>query len=143
MPLKRLRLYLCLAVATVAASACASGGTPPASEGSSSARSDPNVITQDELAGPDMAAQSVYDVIRRLRPNFLASRGGQVYSPQGDPESGQVHVSIDGSSLLPVDELKRLHVSGVVEIQFLSPAQAMQRFGGRAKQGPVILVRTL
>jgi hypothetical protein len=30
----------------------------------------------------------------------------------------------------------------VVEIRFLTPSQAMQRFGGAAREGPVILVKT-
>jgi hypothetical protein len=33
-------------------------------------------------------------------------------------------------------------VNSVLEIQFLSVAAAMQKFGGAAREGPVILVRT-
>ena len=149
MPLKKLPVYLLLA-AVSAVAACASGGAPGAttSDRPSSTRRDPNVITSEELAAPAMSALSVYDAIRTLRPNFLASRGTQVVAVEGhaglvDTESGKVHASIDGSGVLALDELKRLHVAGVVEIRFLSAAAAMQKFGGSAKEGPVILVRTL
>ena len=33
--------------------------------------------------------------------------------------------------------------STVVEIRFLNPAAAMQKFGGSALEGPVILVKTM
>ena len=141
MPLKKLRVYLLLA-AVSAVAACASGGAPGSttSDRPSSARRDPNVITSEELADPALSALSVFDAIRTLRPNFLASRGSHGLV---GAETGQVHASIDGSGVLSVDELKRLHVAGVVEIRFLSAAAAMQKFGGSAKEGPVILVRTL
>jgi len=42
-----------------------------------------------------------------------------------------------------VEELKRLHVNGVVEIRLLGPAAAMQKFGGSAREGSVILVLTM
>ena len=38
---------------------------------------------------------------------------------------------------------KRIRASGVIEIRLLSPAAAMQRFGGSAKSGAVIAVRTM
>jgi len=35
-----------------------------------------------------------------------------------------------------------MHVASVLDIRFLDAAAAMQRFGGAAREGPVILVRT-
>lgn len=143
MPLKILCVYVLLGAAV---GACASGGAGSASTAAaqpSSTRRDPNVITMEELADPGLSAMTVFDAIRFLRPNFLSTRGTQSIVNQGNNGSGQVHVSIDDSGVLPLDELKRLHVNGVVEIRLLSPAAAMHRFGGSAKEGPVIVVRTM
>ena len=145
------RMSLILAVAVACAAACASGGSFPSRTGTSTsgpARRDATVITADELTDPALRSLSVFDAIRTLRPNFLSSRGTQTIPFKGnngvvDEESGMVHASIDDSGVLPLDNLKRLQVSGVVEVRLLSPAAAMQRFGATAKQGPVISVRTM
>ena len=60
-----------------------------------------------------------------------------------DQESGKVHASIDGNKIVPVEELAGIRAGTVVEVRFLSPAAAMQRFGGTSRQGPVILVKTM
>lgn len=132
--------YLCLVLAMAA---CASGGA--AGSTSDTGRSpavhrDRNVITVDELADPNLTALSVYDAISTLRPNFFANRGSQSVS---DQDSGRVHASVDGGGIVSVEELKRLHVNGVVEIRFLDAGAAMQKFGSMARQGPVIVVRSM
>lgn len=82
----------------------------------------------------------MYDAIQSLRPNFLTRRGTQGLI---DGTVGQVRASVDGASLVSLDELKRLHVNGIVEIRLLSPAVAMQKFSGSAREGAVILVLTM
>lgn len=141
-----------LCVFTVFAMACASGGAGTASTTagaaagapSASVRRNLNVITREELADASYASLTVYDAIRTLRPRFLTTRGLQTIPGQGnDPEAGQIHVSIDESGLLPLDELKRVQAKAVTEIRYLDPPAAMQRFGATAKEGPVILVKTM
>jgi len=117
--------------------ACA--GRPSSTEGGS-VRRDPNVILADELSETSLAGMNVLEVVRRLRPNFLATRGVQ---SQSNPESGRVHASINGNGVVSLDELRTMQTAGVVEIRLLSVAAAMQRFGGAAQEGPVILVRTI
>ena len=146
MRLKTLGLF----VIVVVAAACASGGVAPASTSPSkpTAQRDRNVITMDELRDPALVGQTILDAIKTLRPNFLSSRGTQTIAYQGnngvvDEESGKVHASIDDSGVLPLEDLKRIPVGSVVEVRLLSPAAAMQRFGGSAKTGAVIVVRTM
>ena len=134
-----------------AAVACASSGVSPSTPEAGrppAARRDRALITMEDLADPSMSALSVYEAIRLLRPNFLSDRGTQMISYEGsagtvDAESGRVHASIDGLGIVSVEELKRLHVNGVLEIRLLDAAAAMLRFGATARQGPVILVRTM
>lgn len=94
----------------------------------------------DELSDPARRADNVLELIRALRPNFLADRGKQ---SKEDLESGKVHASIDGSGVVPLEVLRDIRVSAVVEVRYLNAAAAMQKFGGAAHQGPVIVVRTM
>lgn len=127
-------------------SVAATSATPAAA--AVSVRRDPNIITKEELADPALSSLDVLAAIRSLRPNFLTNRGTQTIAYTGnagmaDGEAGKVHASIDNAGVISLDELKRIPVKGVVEIRLLSSAAAMQRFGGSAKQGPVIVVRTM
>ena len=113
---------------------------PVAPEG----RRDRDVITKDEMTRANVGSQSVLDVVSNLRPAFLNVRGlHNVAAAGGDPEAGKVHGSIDGNKLISVEELRGVLAATVKEIRFLNPAAAMQRFGGSAREGPVILVTTM
>jgi hypothetical protein len=113
-----------------------------------------DVITKAELEGPSVRNMTVLDAVRSLRPHFLTNRGLNTVPAKEandpingkqltDQESGKVHASIDGNKIVPIEELSSLRAGTVVEVRFLSPAAAMQRFGGTARQGPVILVKTM
>jgi hypothetical protein len=109
-----------------------------------------DVITKDELMAPSVSGLTVLDAVKSLRPHFLTVRGQNTVPAKDaegkqlvDQESGKVHASIDGNRIVPVEELSGLRAGTVVEVRFLSPAAAMQRFGGTARQGPVILVKTM
>ena len=105
---------------------------------------DRSVITRDELNVPSITGLTVLDAIRTLRPTFLTNRGLSTVPVRGaDMEVGRVHASIDGTRIVTVDELANLRAGTVAEIRLLTPAQAMQKFGSNARQGPVILVKTM
>jgi len=150
MRLPSLAVLALLAAGSAAAPAAAQDSTTQVTK-AAPAKRDRNVITADELSTPERQAQSVFEVVRALRPNFLNVRGTQsCLAAQDlggcsaeDRESGKVHASVDGTTVVSVDEMKNLRASNVTEIRFLNAAQAMQRFGGAAHQGPVILVTTM
>ena len=119
-------------------------------------RRDRDLISKEELADPAIRSRSVLEAISVLRPQYLNDRGshGIPYSGSGgtdadkarlsvDPGTGRVHASIDGGKVISLDELRGLHANSVLEIQYLNPAKAMQKFGGAAMEGPVILVKTI
>lgn len=133
----------------VAATACSSGTksteaggvtTPSPTEQRTAPNRNRDLITQAELSDPGLRAQSILDVIRSLRPQYLAKRGANSHS---DDEAGKVHVSIDNGRVAPIEDLQSIHAGSVLEVRYLNPAQAMQKFGGAAREGPVILVRTV
>jgi hypothetical protein len=147
--MSRKRFAACVFI--VASTACASkapvpeaGAAPSPQEAAGRNR---DVITAAELSKPELGAQSLLDVIRSLRPTFLVNRGLQSYNcPKttndcsADPDAGTVHVSVDNGRIVRIEELEAIHVVGVQEVRYLNPAAAMNKFGGAARSGPVILV---
>ena len=138
---------LCAGVLLVGSAACAAShpasGSMEGTRGPSGRNRD--LITQDDLAAdPTLRAQTVLEVVRALRPHFLNDRGSNSLGAGGmsDPEAGKVHASLDGGRVLPLSELASMHANEVIEIRYLNEAQAMQKFGTAARQGPIILVTT-
>ena len=137
-------VYFCLLIAAgcVARTARPAAGAEAAQ--SSAPNRDRSVITRDELQVPSISGLTVLDAIKTLRPTFLTNRGLNTMPIGGaDTEAGKVHASIDGTTIIAVEDLARLRAGTIAEIRLLSPAAAMQRFGSNSRQGPVILVKTL
>jgi hypothetical protein len=138
-------------VFVVALAACA-GKAPAPETGATPAQQDAagrnrDVITAAELSKPELGAQSLLSVIRSLRPTFLVNRGLQSYNcPKttndcsANPDQGAVHASVDNGRIVRVEELEGIHVATVQEVRYLNAATAMNKFGGAAFSGPVILV---
>lgn len=134
---------LCLCALLSVASACAAKAPVSGASDEAPAATPRNrdLITEADLAAdPTLRARTVLEVIQALRPHFLNERGSTL--PYVDQEAGKVHASIDGTSIVPVSELSGVNANTVVQIRYLSAAQAMQKFGVAARQGPVILVMT-
>lgn len=139
--MKALRSIFLVCVAAACAGRAPSGGTSQAAAPSPSpARRDPNLISREELLDPRVRARNVLEIVRELRPNFLSERGKNSMT---DPEAGKVHGSINGVGVVPLDQLGGILTNVVLEIRFLNPAAAMQKFGGAAREGPVIVVKTM
>ena len=144
MSISRTSLWLALVVVSACAGAKSEGGAPApdgtaAQPSSSAGRVNRDVISPQELAAPGLRALSVLEAIRTLRPQFLSVRGK---NSQSDPEAGRVHASIDYGSIISVNDLDHMHVNAILEIRFLNAGAAMQKFGGSAREGPVIVVLT-
>lgn len=112
--------------------ACASSSSGVSSSPSGGAV--PDVISQRELADPSLVGATLLDAVRRLRPRFLMDRAPSNFG------AGDLLVSTDGHTLLPVSELGRITVDQVSEIRYLSAPDAAQRFGTRGTMGPVLMV---
>jgi len=146
-------------MALLVGSACASAPKEPPVTGATAsatqqaaepANRNRDLITRDELTKPSVVNMTVLDAVRSLRPHFLSVRGTNTVPAKTasgqqvvDQESGKVHASIDGNKLVPIEELAGIRAGNVAEVRFLSIAQAMQKFGGTARNGPVILVKTM
>ncbi|HUF68279.1 MAG TPA: hypothetical protein VMM79_06455 [Longimicrobiales bacterium] len=105
------RAALALA-ALVTLSACSS-----ATAGSSSARPDRDLITREEIAS--VPVSSAYEVVERLRPEFLrAARGG-----------GTPNVYINNSRSGGIAILRSIRADNVQTIRYVDALDANLRYG--------------
>jgi hypothetical protein len=105
--------------------ACASRGAaapPPAGDG----------ITAAEIE--KIPAASAFDVIQRLRPEFLRSRAR---IPGGTAESGAPLVYVDGIRAGGLDVLRTIAARDVHEIRRLSAPDATTRYGPGHSSGVI------
>ena len=127
------RSVLAIATTIVFSVACASSSA----SSTSSPKTDRDVILQDEIASRAPDASNAYQIIQKLRPQMLRSRGptdkaGQTTLPR---------VYLDNSELGDVSYLPNINASQVGEIRFFDSRVATTRWGtGHA--GGVIMILT-
>ena len=112
-----MRIVLLVGLVAALAVSC----TPPATARSSR---DPNVITSEELV--PLQASNAYDAVRRLRPNFLTSRG---LTTLRGTDTGYPKVYLDRVLFGDINSLKNLSVNGIREIHYYNGPEAAGRFG--------------
>jgi outer membrane cobalamin receptor len=85
---------------------------------------------RDPITAADIArirAASAYDAVVRLRAHFLGNRG--VNSFMRPVQSTRPTVFVDGMEMGTIFELRTIPAGDVLEIRFLSGADAMLRYG--------------
>ena len=110
-------------------------GPPP--NGAVSPR-DRNYINQLEVDSVQVPGMTAYDLIQKLRPQFLHSRGATSFR---DLSSGDPDVYLDGVLYGRVESLKQIGADQVSSVEFLSSGDATTRFGTNHVSG-AILIRT-
>jgi len=107
-------LYL---FALAAALGCASGGT-------AATGTDRNVISETELQS--VPASNLYELIEKVRPNFLRSRGqASINLPGGE----YAVVYVDGRSYGDLASLRSLIPNQVSQVRYYDATTAASRFG--------------
>ena len=115
-------------------------------------RRNPNVITAAEMDG--QAASDVYELVRRLRPQWLRVRPSgtnedaartPAYSPMvnspGRSELATVlHVFVDGAHAGEIGELRRIEITNVRELRFVPSADAVTRWGRDYSAGVIEVI---
>lgn len=126
--------FLTLLAAT-ALMACATARPAPGT------RSDPNVITAEEIAqGP---SSNVYELIQRVRPNFLRTRGAVHGSPSNGVnriEPVDLVVYLNENRLGGSDQLRQIPTSDVREIRYYSASDATTKWGTGHSAGAVQVI---
>jgi hypothetical protein len=124
------RVFSVLVAAVVMACASAGPGTTSVSA------SDANIITAAQISASQQT--NAYDVVSRLRPNFLKSRGRTTIYGQG---SDYASVFLDGQSFGDLGSLRNIASSQIRSIKFIRGTDAVTVYGMQYGAG-VIDVRT-
>ena len=119
-------LYLMTFAAVMA---CASAGG--SGSGSGTYR-DPIVITDQEIAASNES--NAFDVVQKLRPLFLRTRGRSSISSGGNEYAS---VFVDGQYYGGLSSLRNLVASQVHEIRYLSGPEAGGKYGIRYGSGAI------
>ena len=114
---------------TLSLASCASRAS------SGSARAGPNVITAAQLAVAESDAQNLWQVVERLRPNWLVSRAATMR------ERIVPVVYLDGTRFGDVESLREIPLTGVLAILRVSPQDATLLYG-TGHPGGIIAVST-
>lgn len=124
--MSRLRLFLLLLPLAVACST--SSAARPSARGTS------DVITETEAAGAQVS--DAYQLVQRLRPQFLRTRGEQSIML-----ATPIIVYVDGNRFGGVEMLRQISALDVKEIRWLSATDATQRYGTDHASGAILVTR--
>jgi hypothetical protein len=107
--------------------ACASSGT-----GGTAVHREPNLITEQEIQAS--AESNAFDVVTRLRPMFLKTRGRSTIIT-GSSEYASVF--LDGQYYGELGSLRNIVANQIHEIRYLSGPDAVSKYGMRYGSGAV------
>ncbi|MBV9109544.1 MAG: hypothetical protein JO306_09075 [Gemmatimonadetes bacterium] len=93
-----------------------------------------DVLTTEEI--DDSHEPTAYDVVRRLRPQWMHNRGGAVPDADG---SYQVMVFYNGQPVGDIDVLKEYRVADVGTMRFVDPVRARATYGPGNGRGVITL----
>lgn len=110
------------------------GACGPTTSGKAAPRNR-NLITADEIAAANAA--TAYDVVKRLRPEFLRTRG---VTPAHGMQAPSPVVYVDGSLYGPLSTLSSITASSIHSIEYLNAMDATQRFGINHDAGAIMVV---
>ncbi|MFW6079709.1 MAG: hypothetical protein ACODAE_08815 [Gemmatimonadota bacterium] len=98
-----------------------------------------DVITQEQIEAA--SGSTAYDIIREIRPRFLATRGSVRLAAGADPSDSEPVVYVDGVRFGGLDSLHNVQKSDLLEVRRLGSGDATTRFG-TGHVGGAILVTT-
>ena len=129
------RRFISFAVITLVA-ACATAHP-------STAKTNPNVITTEEIT-QNSASSTAYDLIQRLRPNYLRTRGAVHGNPTADGinrlEAVDLVVYLNENRLGGTDELRHIATTEIREIRYYSASEATTKWGTGHSAGAIQIV---
>jgi hypothetical protein len=97
------------------------------------------LITQQEISASGMSG-SAFEIITRLRPNFLVSRG-QTTINNGQSVASYPNVYLDGVTFGDINTLRNIDSAQIAEIRLYQAWEAQTKFG-LGNNGGVIAITT-
>jgi hypothetical protein len=105
-------------------------------------RGSSNLITEAEIVATGL--DNLYEVVERLRPSMLRTRG-QVGRISGATEgsagasSSAIKVYLNGTQIGDTQALRQIQARSVKQVQYLSPSDATTRFGTGVDAGAIVV----
>ena len=132
---------LMAAVLIAVSSGCSSSGSSSSATGAPRAPSRQNdVITAAEIAERAADASNALQIVQKLRPQMLTTRGR--FSPaDSSAAGGRPRAVVDGLAYGQAENLVTVNAISVMEIRYISATDATTRFG-TGYVGGAILVTT-
>jgi hypothetical protein len=128
-------LLIVLAALTVPAALPAQNTTRTEAKAPANPKRDPDLITQAEIAAAE-DIQNAYDLVKRLRPNWLHTRGpSSIHLP-----TPEVQVYINEVQRGSAESLRDLQRTALREIRHLRGPDATQRFGTGHENGAILVI---
>ena len=113
-----------------------------ASSHAATAKQNQNLITTEEIT--QSSASNAYDLIQRLRPNYLRTRGAVHGAPSADGtnhlEAVDLVVYLNENRLGGTDELRHIVTSEIREIRYYSASDATTKWGTGHSAGAIQVV---
>jgi len=97
---------------------------------------DRNLITADEIARAN--ASNAYEIVERLRPAFLRTRGAESLQ---NPTPPTPIIYLDGMRYGTLQTLASVPAIGILSIQYMNAIDATQRYGF-GHEGGALLITT-
>jgi hypothetical protein len=101
-------------------------------------RTNSHILTQDEIVKAGVGG-SAWDVISRLRPGFLVSRGATLSN--GVASTQYPNVYLDGIAYGNINTLRNLDAMQIAEVRLFQAWEAQTKFG-LGNNGGVIAITT-
>jgi len=124
--------------AMVALAACASGGRSGA--GAPAKAPNPSLISTEEIEAS--SGSNAYEVIQRLRPNFLRTRGAVHGTPGATNaiEMVDLVVYLNDNRLGGSDQLRQIAKTDIREIRYFNSSEATTKWGTGHSAGAIQVV---
>jgi hypothetical protein len=110
--------------AVIAGLAVACSSNPKTTTETGATPSDRNIITQAEIA--QLPSSSLYDLIQKVRPEFLRSRGTSSFS---DTNTEYPVVFVDGRQYGDMASLRTLVSAQISQVRYYDAMAAQAKFG--------------
>ena len=130
---------LMAAVLVAVSSGCSSSGTGSKPAGAPRAPSrQQDLITAAEIAERAAEASNALQIVQKLRPQMLATRGR--FSPADSSDAGtRPRVVVDGVGYGSIESLANVNAISVMEIRYISATDATTRFGTGYVGGAILI----
>jgi hypothetical protein len=118
----------------VAASACAS---TPRADGDAPSAGNRTVITDGDLSAS--GSESAYDIVQRLRPEFLRAKPSQSTLGSGAITAPPLALIANGQRVGALEDLRRIPAQSLSRIRYYSVEEAKRTFGMQYTGGAIEL----